>query len=133
MVPLPQPQPGMAYILVAEDDVLVRMAVAEVLRAEGFAVIEAGGADDALTYIRAGGKVDLLFSDIQMPGVLDGQQLAELIARDHPGISVILTSGDTQPGASVPMALFIRKPYNIAHTITLFFSVLGLRPPESDS
>jgi len=68
-----------------------------------------------------------------MSGVLDGQQLAELIARDHPGIPVILTSGDTQPGASVPMALFVRKPYNIAHTMTLFFSVLALRPPESDS
>ncbi|WP_421380801.1 response regulator (plasmid) [Paraburkholderia sp. DD10] len=123
----------MAHILIAEDDVLVRLALVEVLRAAGFAVIEAGSADDALAYIRAGGKVDLLFSDIQMSGVLDGQQLAGLIASDHPGIPVILTSGDTQPGASVPMALFVRKPYDIAHMMTLFFSVLGLRPPEGDS
>ena len=101
MVPHPQPQRCVAHVLVAEDDVLVRVALAEELRAVGFAVIEASCADDALAFIRAGGKVDLVFSDIHMPGVIDGRQLAELIARDHPGIPVILTSGDIQLGASV--------------------------------
>ena len=133
MVPQPQPQRGVAHVLVAEDDVLVRVALAEELRAVGFAVIEASCADDALAYIRAGGKVDLVFSDIQMPGVLDGRQLAELIARDHPGIPVILTSGDIQLGAGLPTELFVAKPYRIPHTVTLFFSVLGLLPPEGSS
>ena len=82
---------------------------------------------------RAGGKVDLVFSDIQMPGVLDGRQLAELIARDHPGIPVILTSGDIQLGAGLPTGLFVAKPYRIPHTVTLFYSVLGLLPPEGSS
>ena len=134
MVPQPQPQPqrGVAHVLVAEDDVLVREALAEELRAVGFAVIEASCADDALAYIRAGGKVDLLFSDIQMPGVLDGRQLAELIARDHPGIPVILTSGDTQLGSSVSTGLFVAKPYSTAYAVKLFRSVLGL-PPDGRS
>lgn len=133
MVPQPQQQPGVAHVLVAEDDILVRVVLAEELRAVGFAVIEASSADDALAYIRAGGKVDLVFSDIQMPGVLDGRQLAALIATDHPAIPVILTSGDAQLGASVTTELFVDKPYSIARIVTLFFSVLGLLPPEGRS
>jgi len=132
MLPQPRPQQGVAHVLVAEDDVLVRVALAEGLRAVGFAVIEASCADDVLVYIRAGGKVDLVFSDIQMPGVLDGRQLAELIAREHPGIPVILTSGDTQLGSSVSTGLFVAKPYSTAYAVKLFRSVLGL-PPEGHS
>jgi CheY-like chemotaxis protein len=132
MLPEPQPQPqrGVARVLVAEDDALVRVALAEELRAVGFAVIEASCADDALAYIRAGGKVDLVFSDIEMPGVLDGRQLAGLLARDYPGIPVILTSGDTQLGSSVSTRLFVVKPYSIAYAVKLFRSVLGLPPDE---
>jgi CheY-like chemotaxis protein len=130
MLPQPQPQRGVARVLVAEDDTLVRVALAEELRAVGFAVIEASCADDALAYIRAGGKVDLVFSDIEMPGVLDGRQLAGLIARDYPGIPVILTSGDTQLGSSVSTRLFVVKPYSIAYAVKLFRSVLGLPPDE---
>lgn len=133
MVPQPQQQPGVAHVLVAEDDILVRVVLAEELRAVGFAVIEASSADDALAYIRAGGKVDLVFSDIQMPGVLDGRQLAAMIATDYPAIPVILTSGDAQLGASVTTELFVDKPYSIARIVTLFFSVLGLLPPEGRS
>jgi CheY-like chemotaxis protein len=130
MLPQPQPQRGVARVLVAEDDAPVRVALAEELRAVGFAVIEASCADDALAYIRAGGKVDLVFSDIEMPGVLDGRQLAGLIARDYPGIPVILTSGDTQLGSSVSTRLFVVKPYSIAYAVKLFRSVLGLPPDE---
>lgn len=133
MVPQPQQQPGVAHVLVVEDDILVRVVLAEELRAVGFAVIEASSADDALAYIRAGGKVDLVFSDIQMPGVLDGRQLAAMIATDYPAIPVILTSGDAQLGASVTTELFVDKPYSIARIVTLFFSVLGLLPPEGRS
>ncbi|TCG04017.1 hypothetical protein BZM27_43965 [Paraburkholderia steynii] len=121
MVPQPQPRSSVAHVLVAEDDILVRVVLAEELRAVGFAVIEATSADDALAYIHAGGKVDLVFSDIQMPGVLDGRQLAALIARDYPAIPVILTSGDIQLGASVATGLFVAKPYSIARIVTLFF------------
>lgn len=96
----------------------------------GLSVIEANSADDALAYIRAGGRVDLVFSDIQMPGVLDGRQLAALIATNHPGIPVILTSGDPGLAAGMPAGMFVAKPYSIASTLTLFFSVLGIQPPQ---
>jgi CheY-like chemotaxis protein len=132
MMPQPQLQRGVAHVLVVEDDVLVRTTLAEILRLVGFAVIEANCADDALAYIRAGGKVDLVFSDIQMPGVLDGRQLAEVIARDHPGLPVILTSGDPQLGSSGSTGLFVTKPYSTAYAVELFRSVLGL-PPDGHS
>jgi CheY-like chemotaxis protein len=67
MVPQALPQPRTARILVVEDEVLVRALIAEELRLAGFSVIEADRADDALTYIKAGEQVDLVFSDIRRP------------------------------------------------------------------
>ncbi|MEM5328853.1 response regulator [Paraburkholderia sp. JHI2823] len=133
MIPQPLPEPGVAQILIAEDDVLVRLALAEALRAVGFGVIEASCADDALAYIRAGGTVDLVFSDIQMPGKVDGRELAALIASDHPGIPVILTSGDTALAGNLPAVLFVAKPYSLAHTVALLLSVLDRLPPKGHS
>ena len=67
MVPQPQLRPRAARILVVEDEALIRVLIAEELRLEGFRVIEADRADDALTYIKAGEQVDLVFSDIRRP------------------------------------------------------------------
>ncbi|MEI9987777.1 MAG: response regulator [Aliidongia sp.] len=72
MVPRPDEQPGQAHILLVEDDVLVRFVVADRLREAGLAVIEAATADEALSYLAAGGRVDLAFTDIEMPGSMNG-------------------------------------------------------------
>jgi two-component system, response regulator PdtaR len=88
MVPQPLLLPRTARILVVEDEVLIRALIAEELRLEGFSVIEADRADDALTYINAGDQVDLVFSDIQTPGSLDGLQLAEIVRDNYPDIGV---------------------------------------------
>ncbi|WEY37706.1 response regulator [Paraburkholderia sp. SUR17] len=133
MLPQPQPQPAAARVLVADDDVLVRVAFAEALRTAGFVVIEASCADEALGYIRAGGKVDLVFSDIQMPGGIDGRQLAALMAEEHPEIPVVLASGETHLGAGAPTRLFVAKPFSLEHTVALLLSLLGLRLPEGGS
>jgi two-component system, response regulator PdtaR len=79
MVPQPLLRPSTARILVVEDEVLIRAVIAEELRFAGFSVIEAGRADEALTYIKAGEQVDLVFSDIQTPGSLNGLQLAKTL------------------------------------------------------
>ena len=84
MVPQQLLWPRKARILVVEDEALVRVLIAEGLRLEGFSVIEADRADEALTYIKAGEQVDLVFSDIRMPGSLDGLQLAEYSATNIP-------------------------------------------------
>ena len=128
MRPEPIPTAGIAHILVVEDEVLVRAVIAEELRSAGCAVIEAGRADEALVYLRAGERVDLVFSDIQMPGTLDGLQFAERIKYDFPAISVILTSGNAPPLPVSRFGLFVAKPYDITDTVTLILTKLSLAP-----
>jgi CheY-like chemotaxis protein len=88
--PVPAPPPT---ILVVEDDVLVRSLVAAYLRECGFDVIEANGADEAIRVMEAEVRVDIVFSDIQMPGSMDGFGLAQWVRRERPWLKVILTSG----------------------------------------
>lgn len=80
-------------VLVVEDEVLVRMVVAEYLRDCGFMVIEAGSAQEALALFKVDIEVDVVFSDIQMPGEMDGFALNQWLRRHRPDVKVILTSG----------------------------------------
>ncbi|MFO1037743.1 MAG: response regulator [Geminicoccaceae bacterium] len=80
-------------ILVVEDEVLVRMVIADYLRGCGFHVIEAATADEAMTVLRSDEHVDLVFTDVQMPGSMDGFGLARWIRAERSGIRVIITSG----------------------------------------
>jgi two-component system, response regulator PdtaR len=118
-----------ARILVVEDEVLIRVLIAEQLRLEGFSVIEADRADDALTYIKAGEQVDLVFSDIQTPGSLDGLQLAETLREKYPDIPVILTSGNAPPRHVGIVETFVPKPYDVTQTIALMSAILAQKSP----
>ena len=100
--------------------------MAEELRLEGFSVIEADRADDALTYIEAGEQVDLVFSDIQTTGSLDGLQLAETLRDKYPDILVILTSGKAEPKHFGTLWTFVPKPYDVTQTIALMSSIIDL-------
>jgi CheY-like chemotaxis protein len=88
--PIPAPPPS---VLVVEDDVLVRTVVAAYLRECGFDVVEAGSADEAIRVLEADIQVDIVFSDVNMPGSMDGFGLAQWLRREHPGLKIILTSG----------------------------------------
>lgn len=89
----PAASPLKATVLVVEDELLVRTAVAEFLRDCSFRVIEAGMAIDAMAILEAGESIDVVFSDIRMPGEMDGFQLAAWIHKRFPTVDVILTSG----------------------------------------
>lgn len=130
MVPQPKLRRRPARILVVEDEVLIRLLVANELREAGFAVIEATRADEALTYFQAGGEVDLVFSDIRLPGSLSGVDLARLLRRDLPSLPIILTSGNLGMERVSDVALFVPKPYRVEHVVALVFSTLGLQKPE---
>jgi DNA-binding NtrC family response regulator len=78
-------------ILVVEDDVLVRMPIAQYLRDCGYKVIEAANADEAMTVLlHSDTTVDVVFSDIEMPGSVDGFGLAKWIRENRPGLDVLL-------------------------------------------
>lgn len=102
-------------ILVAEDDERIRVLVADYLQDAGFKVIEAFNAANALTLIDSRGPIDLIFSDIQMPGEMDGDALAQWLHHHWPRIPVILTSGSDAIRPFIdPRSKhrrFIRKPY----------------------
>jgi DNA-binding NtrC family response regulator len=124
-----QPEQSLGCVLVVEDEVVVRAILANELRSANFVVIEASCADDAIAFLRSNARADLVFSDVQMPGRLDGQQLAKLINRDYPDTPVILTSGNIDIAVQVKTVQFLKKPYRIAQGVKLIFSTLDLTPP----
>jgi CheY-like chemotaxis protein len=103
-------------VLVVEDEVMVRMPIAEYLRDCGYNVLEAGNASEAIATVDAEGPISLVFSDIRMPGKMDGVALAEWFQLHYPSVPVLLTSGYNggRPVASGPMFRnrFIEKPYS---------------------
>ncbi len=84
--------PG-STLLVVENNVIVRMAVAAYLRECGYKVIEAGDAAEAMHVLDAGIGIDIVFTEVGLPGEMDGFALATWIRRKQPAIKVVLTSG----------------------------------------
>jgi CheY-like chemotaxis protein len=80
-------------VLIVVDEVLVRMAVSNYLRECGYNVVETGDAQEAIEVMTSDVAVDIAFSDIAMPGKLDGFGLAQWIRRERPDIKVVLSSG----------------------------------------
>jgi len=108
-------------VLMVEDDTLLRLTIAELLRESGYRVIEACTSTEALDVLRGGPHVDLLFSDIQMPDEMDGVGLASFTREHAPDTKVILTTGGPRPeqldrelGTQVPMLL---KPYRLTELV----------------
>lgn len=112
-----------AVVLVVEDEVLVRCAIALDLSDSGYEVIEAADAVEALAVLEDGYPVDLVFSDIQMPGRMDGLALCRQLRERYPHVAIILTSAHGPPtGDLLPAGhrgadpVFIPKPY-LAETV----------------
>ena len=82
-----------SVILIVEDDILCRVSAAEHLRSVGYEVAEAADAGEAITILDSGENVDAVFTDVQMPGAMDGLMLAHWVYEHHPGTKVLVTSG----------------------------------------
>src|SRR3954469_5105247 len=100
-------------ILVVEDEVLVRMVAADVLEDAGFTVLESASAEEALTLLETRSDVEVLFTDVNMPGAMDGLGLAQTVHNRSPEISILIGSGRIRPCPAElpPGARFIAKPY----------------------
>ncbi|WP_439815440.1 response regulator [Zavarzinia sp. CC-PAN008] len=113
---------GHGAILVVEDEVLIRLDTAASLEEAGFAVVEAQNADEALALLEARGDIAGVFTDVRMPGSMDGLALAYAVRERWPGIAVIVTSGHVrlQNDELPPNVPFITKPYRVLQvTMTL--------------
>jgi len=106
-------------LLFVEDDVLVRESVAPALEAGGLFVIMAETADAALACLEAGTKVDFIFSDIVMPGTLNGIDLARTVVSRFPHIKVILATGYSENRVSMPGVQVLSKPYDVADMLQI--------------
>ncbi|HEY2137305.1 MAG TPA: PAS domain S-box protein [Xanthobacteraceae bacterium] len=107
---------GSETILVVEDDALVRSSVAAHLHSLGYTTHTAANAMEALTFIDGGTPFDLLFTDVIMPGAMNGRQLADEAVRRLPALRVLFTSGYTETaivhhGRLDPGVLLLAKPY----------------------
>lgn len=109
--------------MIVEDQVLVRFPVAEALRVEGLEVIEASSADEAWSYLLSGQAIDLIFSDIQMPGSMDGLELAQRVQERFGHIIVVLTSG-RRSARRTGHPHFLPKPYQLGRAIALITRLL---------
>jgi len=110
-----QPKAGTRpVVLIVEDELLVRMDAVEVIEADGFEVIEAKNADDAIAILEQRNDIGLIFTDIDMPGSMDGLKLAHFVKDRWPPIKIIATSGHTKITAKdLPEGgRFMPKPYN---------------------
>ncbi|MEA2849901.1 MAG: hypothetical protein QOG78_5182 [Rhodospirillaceae bacterium] len=111
-------------ILVVEDDVLLRLTIAGSLRDAGFEVLEAANAAEAVQILKCI-PVDALFSDIDMPGRMDGCALAQWVHQHELNVRIILTSGpDRALGEAGEYVSFLCKPYGSADVEHLLRSVL---------
>lgn len=126
-----------ASILLVEDEVLVRLFAADVLAEDGgFEVLETANADEAMLVLESRRDVRVLFTDVDMPGSINGYALARLVARRWPSIRIIVSSGKTGPAAGdLPAhARFLPKPYSPATLLKLVSDMLedasATSPPE---
>src|ERR1700729_4038164 len=83
-------------VLVVEDEMLLRMDAVDMIAAAGFEVVEAGDADQAIEILEARRDITVIFTDIQMPGSMDGLKLAKAVRGRWPPIKIIATSGRAQ-------------------------------------
>jgi PAS domain S-box-containing protein len=121
---------GDETILVVEDDLRVQSTVVEMLSGLGYAVLKANDAEQALTVVASGVHIDLLFTDVVMPGVLRSPEMARRAVAMLPGLKVLFTSGYTQNaivhgGRLDPGVELLSKPYSRQQLAAKVRQVLG--------
>ncbi len=112
------PQVPNQTVLVVEDEVLLRLVAADELRQQGCGVIEAASADEAMAVLRTGTKIDLVLTDIQLQGTLDGIGLARFVRSNLPRSKVIAVSGQLSAMRGNELFdAFFPKPYAMDHLV----------------
>jgi CheY-like chemotaxis protein len=103
-------------ILVVEDDPLLRMAAVDFVEEAGFEVVEAANADEAVAILENRTDIRVVFTDIDMPGSMNGLKLAAAVRDRWPPIDIVIVSGHVRPTEAdlPPRSLFFSKPYDEA-------------------
>lgn len=123
-------------VLLVEDESLIAEIIGEALTEHGYAVHAVPNAQDALEHLSAGSRIDLLFTDINLPGDIDGARLATLVRDMHPGLPVIYASGrwallDELRG--VPHSAILQKPYSPARACAAVEVLVVAKEPAREA
>jgi CheY-like chemotaxis protein len=115
-------------ILIVEDEPLVRMGAVDTISEAGFEVIEAGNADEAIAILERRTDVHLVFTDIHMPGSMDGLKLAHFVRHRWPPVKIIATSGHARIAEDdLPEGgRFLPKPYATHEVIGAIRELVGI-------
>src|SRR3984885_1703356 len=116
-----------AKVLVVEDEMILRMRAADLVEDAGFLPIEAVNADEAISILESRSDISLLFTDIQMPGSIDGLMLAHAVHDRWPSIKIILVSGQVKPSDAERPAdsRFFGKPLGVEQMIGELQAMVG--------
>ena len=114
-------------VLIVEDEFLLRMNAAEMIGDAGFDVVEAANADEAIAILEARPDIHVVFTDIQMPGSMDGLKLARFVRGRWPPIKIVATSGFVMVGKDdLPEGgRFLTKPYRPAQIVATLRELTG--------
>jgi DNA-binding NtrC family response regulator len=117
-------------VLVVEDEPSLRFFISDVLANDhGLVVIEAESADEALVVLERDRDIQCMFTDVRMPGTLDGIALSRRVRREHPDIKILMTSGHLLSADAPDNIPFIAKPYDLAQVAALIEQlVTSFRP-----
>jgi DNA-binding NtrC family response regulator len=116
-----------ATVLIVEDEPLLRMLAANYLDDAGFETIEAADADEAVQILELGTDISVMFTDIDMPGSMNGLALAAAVRDRWPPVGIIVTSGkgEVRPGELPARSEFFSKPHNWSQLISAVGRVSG--------
>lgn len=119
-----QPAPA-TVVLIVEDDYLLRSDAMQRLEEQGFEILEAANADEAIVLLEQRADIAVIFTDIDMPGTMNGLKLAHAVRNRWPPIKIIATSGHVQlQGDALPSGgRFVGKPYSFRHLTDLIHEV----------
>lgn len=110
-------------LLVVEDEVLIRLSTSDFLRNEGFTVLEAGSAREALTVLKVRSDVSVVVTDIHMAGALEGLDLIREIRKSFPAVKIVTASAYQ---ITEPVEAALTKPYSLDRLLSVIKSLLGL-------
>lgn len=119
--------PAKPTVLIVEDEMLLRMRAVDIVEDAGFTALEAVNADDALALLESRSDIELLFTDVQMPGSMDGLKLAYAVHERWPSIKIILVSGQmTLTESDRPThSRFFGKPLEVQQMISQLQEMIG--------
>jgi two-component system, response regulator PdtaR len=122
------PKAKRPVVLIVEDELLLRINAVELITEAGFDVLEAGNADEAIAILERRPDIHTVFTDIQMPGSMDGLKLARFIRGRWPPIKLVVTSGHVaiRDGDLPEGGVFIGKPYTSAEISATLRGLAGL-------